>query len=344
MKTPPLGFSLDNKKSDPISNLEMLSSYARFGVWLRHGLAFQQLNKLQTSTDWYERLLATATFYSALGALIEDVAATLLAFMTLEKNGEVRLADILYQTSFTKDKKAIASKAYVEQIVLKLAAGERAKVDIICLAESLRLWRPQEVLFMLGLPWNKNPSVKLVRTDREREFWMILPESLKRNIIERLGSPEVLRLCIAYNKIKHGPQLVLTDLQQFLNALAGGGLGKEVSEVSDKIKDGGQSTETLRILFEGANTALASDASSPPTMFLDDHAYIVGHSFESIIHPLAKTMFQLANWIGVRKFKLSWFNPPEYFNRSDDFVWKQRAESSLQQACIPCRPDASCRS
>lgn len=77
------------------------------------------------------------------------------------------------------------------------------------------------VEFFLGYKWKKVPSVKLIPR-QHNEVWKQLPSELRRLASSFHVERQVPRVAAAYNKLKHGPQLIiqnpLTRAQRFGNS------------------------------------------------------------------------------------------------------------------------------
>ena len=315
---PAFGFFLLDDSDRVVDNEQVLNSFVRYGIWLRYSLAYDQVNTLRSRSDAFLRIAATANFYSAVGALVEDVAASLLAWICWERRPDLLLADVLNLTTFHKDKKAKASSEYLETAIEKLIAGKRTQVDIVCLASSLQLLGGITTLKMIGLPWKRIPSVKLAKEPRELEFWQKLPEGIANNVLQRLSDKGLFQLSLAYNKIKHGPQLVVTNLIDHW-----GERGPNTAAIKDlhaKLEGRGLKPETLQILFDGAHTACSGNKIDPSSLFLDDDSEAIEAAFAGIVHPLAKTMWLIGMWLRKRKFGHKWENPPPHIIESEEVV------------------------
>ncbi len=66
------------------------------------------------------------------------------------------------------------------------------------------------VEFFLGYKWRAIPSTRLI-PKRHIEFWRQLPSELRRVANSFHVETQIPRVSIAYNKLKHGPQLVLQN-------------------------------------------------------------------------------------------------------------------------------------
>ena len=312
---PAWGFSLDTPDShENIGNDEFLLSYLRFGVWMRYALAYEQVLKLRSNSDPFDRMCATAAFYTAFGALLEDVTAMLVSWMVWESAPDSNLADTLYLTSLRKDTKAKPSVLYVDKNIASLVGMKATPIDIGCFAESLNMTSPVEVLKRIGIDWKRIPSVKMAKSDRELIFWSMLPKKVE-DVLERLTNSGVHHLRGAYNKIKHGPQLTICDLAEHFR-----GHAKTSAQMTDNLQRRGLSPETLRILFRGSDTRLDHATDTPCTICLDDDFEAVGANFGRVVHPLAKNMYLFGSWIARRKLGMDWQAPPRFFLESERLV------------------------
>lgn len=314
---PDFGFSLSFPEDRPITNEEILNSYVRFGVWMRYAQAYEQVCKLKSTDDAFSRLLATATFYSATGALVEDVAATLVAWLCWKQSSAVSLADMLNKSNFRRERKAVASPQYLDEVIAPLIAGKRSNIDIACLADSLSKLEPVEVLRRLGIDWKKVPSVKTARPGLQLELWQKLP-AIVGDLLRLLAGAAVGQIGNAYNKIKHGPQINIVDLKSYIT-----GLGLETNAVDDaigKIAKKGLKPETLCILFEGSSTRLTTEDGTRSTLCLDDDTEAIATVFSRVVHPLGKGMWLLGMWLRQMSLGAEFEVPPDFVAESERLV------------------------
>lgn len=304
----------------PISNEEMLSSYVRFSGWLRYAQAYEQVKTLQSSRDPFQRLVATATLFSACGALIEDVIATLTSWMCWEAEPDLLIADVLKNTIVVRQDAARFGKDYVDTLIEQSRAGRKVRVDANGFAQTLRMMGAAEGLGRLGIKWKKIPSVKLVRSHYERENWGRLP-ALFNDLGYRLSDEWAASMGASYNKIKHGPQVVVTDLVEFYKRH---GMNEQVAgRMHDSLVNQGLCGETLRVLFDGANT-VAPPGAEPATIFLDDQGEAALAIFSHIVHPLAKTTWAIGCWIRKNRFRQEWEQPTDLILESEELIRRFR--------------------
>jgi hypothetical protein len=120
---------------------------------------------------------------------------------------------------------------------------ERARLQPFL--ESLASLKPEGILKFIGIPWDCHPSVKLVRRE-ERGNWERLPWLVGEQL-RALGARSNLLLAASYNKLKHGPQMVVMDPI----AVATTRRGFTPAEVGETDILRG---DFVRLLFDGART------------------------------------------------------------------------------------------
>jgi hypothetical protein len=246
----PLFFHLAkaSREEPPIQNEEFLRSYVEFGSSLRSVTAYQQHKVLRdTGASMLERFAALCAFYQAIGNLYEDLAATAVAFTSWAKNRSLLLADIYERTFLTSRPESVCpDRVYHDERAEVIASTTKTvKVCAQQFFESLGTLTGEQLLQALGIPWKHFPSVKLV----PREFsqaWEALPEHTKE-LLRPLADKKSLFLTTSYNKLKHGPQMVV--MNPFRRAIEQRGITEiplETRELTDRLH--------VRLLFDGART------------------------------------------------------------------------------------------
>jgi hypothetical protein len=67
------------------------------------------------------------------------------------------------------------------------------------------------LLKAMGIPWKPTPSYRFIRRGEE-EFWRMWPEAFRHGVVEvLLGDPNKGLLSHCYNKLKHGPQMIVAS-------------------------------------------------------------------------------------------------------------------------------------
>ena len=174
------------------------------------------------------RLSALTNIYVQLAAQFEDQAVALIAFSVWSGNRDLVLADLFSRISMRRSGKK-AGSAHVQEIQNKLKDGSNKRVGVdtaTFFREVERMRDPEIVRFFLGY-WRKKPSVKLVPPDNE--FWKSLPGELRRMARSFYEEHEVPRLTAGYNKLKHGPQLVVRSPRERAERFAAGDVAQQIA-------------------------------------------------------------------------------------------------------------------
>jgi hypothetical protein len=317
----PFAFTVDEPDSPPISNSAFLDSYIQLGVWIRLVHVYEQISIIESTDEPMRRLAAVASVFSAFGALTEDVSATFLAWIAWNRCHDLRLADALYNIVLTEDIKARPSVAYVDNVVGALIAGKRARIDAQVFARSLLAHGGVAALQLLGLPWKKVPSVKVAKGE-ELRFWERLPKTLEE-VLTVLSSDASRSVRFSYNKIKHGPQLVVDDLSSFNRRL--GVDAAIIAAIEASLQARRMTPATLRILFKGATTSRTATEPGPPTLWIDDDTSSIRRLLACEYYNLGKLPWLLGTWLRKLRFNGSWSELPPVVMRLDGDVTRWRA-------------------
>lgn len=278
------------KDEPPITNLEWLDSYRDFGVWLRCLLAYQQMQVLHTSVNACERVAATAHFCSALGALAEDTATQLLAWMCWHRDPSARLLDIIQLCAIKQDASS-PSDDYVDQTVKQLLSAKRTYIDVKRLALSMGRLEPIEIVRLCGIPWSPNP-MSLRVTKAEMKSWRLLPGGVT-NVLTSLSSESMTFTTRFHNKVKHGPQVMMARYDEWLCKL---GRVEEAARFAQSGRRHGFNRETLRVMLDGATTEPTAKHQTPTWWIFDDPTNIFD-TFQSNLYQLTKVMWLMASWL-----------------------------------------------
>jgi hypothetical protein len=303
----PYCFSLELPNEPRISNREFLLSYIKFAAWLRLVSAHEQLELLKSSKlDQLRRMAAVATIYEKVGMQMEDLASTFVAWACRARNKDLLLADLLNRIIIVKDAKASGTtgELYADECVEELCAGShRVRVDLARFFGEVSAKTAVECLRMIGLSWKQVPSVQIARGG-ELVIWKKLPAALKA-LVSQLADRSTGGLSALFNKIKHGPQVVVVDLLHAFSKIPGWTGHDRLAESFRAAEIGG---ETLRVLLDGANTKSSSGAISA-TVFIDDWVPAIEQTVYRTMFPPTKTMWWIACWIAKVEFGYVWENP-----------------------------------
>ena len=213
--TTPFLLNLDASGMDEpsITNDEFLDSLHEIGVWLRVLAAYDSLERYASreSTN-VQRLAALSNIYLQLGAQLEDQAVALIAFSLWSKNRDLVLADI-FSRIFVRHRATPTKSSQIQEVHERLMDSRTGRVGVDQRAffqEVAKMTDAQIVEFFLGYKWRTKPSVRLVPS-RHIKVWRNLPGELRRIASSYHDETHIPRFTAAYNKLKHGPQLVIQN-------------------------------------------------------------------------------------------------------------------------------------
>jgi hypothetical protein len=259
-----------------------LESLVSYGCWIRIIAANENRIKLvdEKASD-LERFAAIASFYQQTGTFVEDLFSALVAWAVWAKQDGIFLADINERLVLSLGQNPTnTSKPYHEEVVNTfLGSDKRVRVNPHSYLASLTQLPTDEQLKVLGIPWKRYPSVKMVRR-RDWDTWRCLPDSIESMTGLLSGNSELVVSC--YNKLKHGPQFIVSSIKECFARR-----GKFVDSLADK--------RYIRLLFRGAETQRGDDSDIAP--FLMHDPYFVNAVFYHRIVPLAMHYWSIAAWL-----------------------------------------------
>lgn len=293
-KTPILlRFAKAAQDEPPVSSQDFLRSYYEYGARLRIVPAFDLYNKLRTQPlTRFERFSVTAALYQTIGMMHEDFTVTLFAWAAWAKNRPCRLADIYKQTFLTTaEQPSPPGQPYHEQCIAAQAASSKAvRVNPHQFLTSLGALSGEALLNALGIPWTDYPPVELVPNERRKE-WKLLP-SIFKDVVEAASGESGALLTISYNKLKHGPQMVVMNPHAVAIDRRG--------FTAEQMKDYPTADEPfIRLLFDGSRTQEESgemDAGQRVAPFLIHHPAALEEVTINVIAN-AHSMGVLAQWL-----------------------------------------------
>ena len=266
-----------------ISNDEFLDSLDRIGVWLRVLAAFDSLERY-TSRDsgTMQRLAALSNIYLQLGAQFEDQAVSLIAFSVWSKNRDLPLAD-LFSRIFVTGSRNSAAGSEIERVHCKLTTttSTRVPVDARSFFREVAEMTDRGIMQFFLAYWRAVPSVKTI-PKRHIGIWEALPEDLRRIARSFYDAKHVPRITAAYNKIKHGPQLVVQNPVDRARDVVDS--PERVTEVAEY---GALDKPTVRLLLAGSRTRSepTEDKSASVAPFLiDDERAVTKIFFEVMVY------------------------------------------------------------
>ncbi len=305
-----------------VTNRDFLGSFLDAGVWIRVVNAAGQLSALQSAASTpIQKLSALAGFYQQAGLQTEDALSNLVAWAAWSKDPSMNLADLLDRISLRTSRPREQLPDRYHEVVCERLVTSKKRVEIYVreYASSLLSVSDRTLPALLGIPWNRNPSVKDVGKP-QRQAWDNLPAVIKQLLLNLLGpNGELLASC--YNKIKHGPQIVVAES---LLAIRARGLPAEACDVADPTV----AQRTIRLLLHGSRTQetpeeLAESRRVAPFLYADpDNAR--RWLLQSLLHT-AGVLSSLATWLFNFRFRES----PRAFGVSDPFLESLVKEQQL---------------
>ena len=266
-----------------ISNDEFLDSLDEIGVWLRVLAAHDSLKRYSSpDSTRAQRMAALSNIYLQLGAQLEDQAVSLIAFSVWSKNRDLVLADLfsrtfvtLPQTSTTGSEIAVAHDKLTADRPGRVRVDQRAFFREVAGMDDAAI-----VEFFLGCKWRPVPSAKLIPS-KHMQVWKNLPGELRRIASSFYEERHTPRITAAYNKLKHGPQLILQNpIDRARRFGRSPNLDQQLAAYSAFDKTG------VRLLFAGSKTRLQPDdggAGSVAPFLIDDDGAVRKLFFETMV-------------------------------------------------------------
>lgn len=284
-RTTPFLLNLSSDLDEPnVSNDEFLDSLDRIGVWLRVLAAYDSLERYASpESTTIQRLAALSNIYLQLGAQLEDQAVSLVAFSVWSKNRELVLAD-LFSRIFVRRALKSADGSEIQRVHAKLEKSPKAMVPVDPRAffrEVAEMPGAESVEFFLGYRWRPVPSVKLI-PKRHIAVWDALPEEFRRIAISFYDEAYNPRIAAAYNKLKHGPQIVVQNPVERAKCY-----GSSPDLSGELARYDAIDKPSVRLLFAGARTRYGLTDSAPKSAapFLIDHEGAAKQLFfETMVH------------------------------------------------------------
>jgi hypothetical protein len=279
------------KSEQPISNEQFLTSYLDVACWLRMLSARQCLSVVEDATSpKLEKLAAITAFYQTAGLVVEDALSMYVAWSLWTLDKSKLLPDILERVSLRlREPSSALSPTYAKETQAKYV-GSNKRLDVYARTYLMQLMRTHDddLPRVFGVNWKKHPSVKLV-AQHQRPTWDRMGYFF-RGCLDPLVNPKGALLASCYNKIKHGPQLVVMSL-----ASAALDRGLEINA-----EDGPESDTTIRLLLSGARTQETQEEAennvrSAPFLLLDTEN-LRNWYFQQIVH-ISNALYIHGTWI-----------------------------------------------
>ncbi|WP_459575126.1 hypothetical protein [Cupriavidus sp. 8B] len=197
----------------PITSKQFLDSFLEYGCWLRPLAAWTHLQAFEReNARELESLASLGSFYQLAGQVVEDALTMLVAWSIWGTDKQQSLADIVerLQLRLSVSSKSPIGPGYVESIQQKiLKSSKRVDVHPREYLSELLTRRDEFLPGSFGIAWKRNPSVKLIPRD-VLPLWQNLARFIKEGVTPLLD-PRGSLLAACYNKIKHGPQIIVCD-------------------------------------------------------------------------------------------------------------------------------------
>jgi hypothetical protein len=304
-----------------VPNDQFLDSFLEYGCWFRSVAAYAHFQTLtEVKSKPIQRLAALTAFYQLAGQAIEDSLTNLIAWSVWADDKNASLPDILERLSlrFNVPDKEVGEN-YCSDVKAKFRNSSK-RVDVFprdYLRMALDSERDIELPNFFGIEWKKHPSVK-VAPPKVRSFWDQLPFYI-REFITPLTEDRGAMLAACYNKVKHGPQLVVSSPAE--GALARGQpinvVQKEVlNELSVRLlMDGGRTQETAEEVTKSIRVA---------PFLIDDRKNIKQWYYQQLVHN-ASGLFMLGTFV----FNTTFRDKKRKFTAPNDFLEAIVAEQQV---------------
>lgn len=298
-----LGFNghVRNYRESPLENRVFLDSYVRFTCWLRLVTAFEQIVLLENpKLETTRRLSAVAAFHHQVGLQREDLACMAIGCLAHGKDQALRIPDILSRVSFSSD--PVKAQAYLRQQIALLGSGtKKVRINAQSFFTDMVNFKGTELIELMGIKWRYVPSVKTAR-GRRLELWRQLPENihfLASHLAEECGP----LMSSMFNKIKHGPQVVIADMNEYRKSLL------EIysaETVTDLLSQWDGTHEAVRVLFKGSHLADTEDSNDLPTIFLEHRLAAMKKLLFNAIFPATQGLWILVNFLRMQLYEDPW--------------------------------------
>ena len=254
------------------------------GVWLRVLTAYDSLKRYSSpDSTLAQRMAALSNIYLQLGAQLEDQAVSLIVFSVWSKNRDLVLPDLFYRTFVTRPSKSTTGSEIA--VVHDKLTGDRTdhvRVDQKAFfGEVVKMDDAAIVEFFLGYKWRPVPSVKLIPRGH-KQVWKNLPGEFRRIASSFCDETQISRITAAYNKLKHGPQIVVQNpIARARRFSSSPNLESQLAGYRAFDKTG------IRLLFRGAKTRRESDDSglgSVAPFLLDDEEAVKKLFFGTMVY------------------------------------------------------------
>jgi hypothetical protein len=249
----------------PISNLDYLKSYERFGLWMRVLNAYNHMLALEAAPlDGLTRIGSIAGLMEQHGMFMEDVTSIVMVLCAWSKRRDRLIPDLLRGLSIKNgpiDERPNA-RPYHEVALESLVSRGRGVINPRQFFASVDALSVDAQARLLGIDGPENIG-SLDNEDQAR--WRKFGESIS-TVFHDVGRRINQLAATAYNKIKHGPQAIVCNMRAVVLQRDAHPSLAELFE-PDHLH--------LRLLFDGARTQETpedtnADPPKPVAPFLPD--------------------------------------------------------------------------
>lgn len=306
--TTPFLFNLNYSEVDEpsVSNDEFLQSLDTIGVWLRVFAAYDSLQRYSSpDSSSAQRLAALSNIYLQLGAQLEDQAVSLIAFSIWSRNRDLVLADLFAKIVLRRRNKKAPSEVHAVLERFNSKKRKNVSVDQRSFFQEVAGMPDAEIVeLFLGYKWRAKPSVKLIPATHI-DVWKNLPAELRRIAGSFYDAKQIPRITAAYNKLKHGPQLVAqnpADLVRRFGTPCDHGKQLAQHKWLDRIG--------IRLLFAGSRTRPESTevgSASVAPFLIDDERAVRKIFFDTMVYQATLLQMLVKMQIALyRKEHVNW--------------------------------------
>jgi hypothetical protein len=291
----------------PVCNRAFLQAFVETGAWIRVANSFSHLEvlKSENSSD-IQRLSALVGLYEQAALQAEDVLSNLIVWSYWSKDHSQNIADLLSRVMLKEEPSVDNYKELIEKRFSDVSK-KRVYVDPRRYLTAVAKVSASSLPSQFGIPWKQNPRASDV-PNNEREWWNSFPSDLSA-WLEDILNPMNGLVRNMHNKIKHGPQLIVTSLLEV-------GLSRGYSDDGAK-PDVGRST--IRVLLDGSRTQetdreFADNATAAPILVPD-----IRNAETMFTHLIRNNAWHLANmaeWI----FRFAFRESRPSFSIDDRFL------------------------
>jgi len=204
---------ISGEKMEPdIATKAYLESFLEYGCWLRPLVAYEHLQIFENpDSSTLQRMSSLMLFYQIFGQVFEDALTNYVAWSLWALDKDQSLPNIIGKLALrmSEPRSPIESGHIKDAYEQAKKGGKRINVYARAYLDELLRDRDSSVAIRIGINWKKFPSVKLVPKCM-KPLWDDLDNRI-RDGIEYLTDKKGALLATCYNKIKHGPQLIIMN-------------------------------------------------------------------------------------------------------------------------------------